>query len=93
LFNDYLDNIWVVVALLAGLVIFKIIATAFTIGAGGVGGIFAPVLFMGSAMGHCFALIFNHLGILNTPLSTSNFTLVGMAGLMAGIMHAPLTAI
>ena len=93
LFNEYLDSIWVVVALLAGLVIFKIIATAFTIGAGGVGGIFAPVLFMGSAMGHCFALIFNHLGILNTQLSTSNFTLVGMAGLMAGIMHAPLTAI
>ncbi|WP_029038226.1 chloride channel protein [Salinimicrobium xinjiangense] len=93
LFNAYLDNIWVVVALLAGLVIFKIIATAFTIGAGGVGGIFAPVLFMGSAMGHCFALIFNHLGILKTPLSVSNFTLVGMAGLMAGIMHAPLTAI
>ena len=93
LFNEYLDNIWVVIALLAGLVIFKIIATAFTLGAGGVGGIFAPVLFMGSAMGHCFALIFNHLGILKTPLSLSNFTLVGMAGLMAGIMHAPLTAI
>lgn len=93
IFNDYLHNIWVVVAMLAGLVVFKIIATAFTIGGGGVGGIFAPVLFMGSAMGHCFALIFNHLGILNSPLSTSNFTLVGMAGLMAGIMHAPLTAI
>ncbi|WP_029035744.1 chloride channel protein [Salinimicrobium terrae] len=93
LFNEYLDNIWVVIALLAGLVIFKIIATAFTLGAGGVGGIFAPVLFMGSAMGHCFALIINHLGFLKTPLSLSNFTLVGMAGLMAGIMHAPLTAI
>lgn len=93
LFNEYLENIWVVIALLAGLVIFKIIATAFTLGAGGVGGIFAPVLFMGSAMGHCFALIFNNLGILRTPLSVSNFTLVGMAGLMAGIMHAPLTAI
>ena len=93
LFNEYLENIWIVVLLLAGLVIFKIIATAFTLGAGGVGGIFAPVLFMGSAMGHCFALIFNNLGILKTPLSVSNFTLVGMAGLMAGIMHAPLTAI
>ncbi|MHA6278763.1 chloride channel protein [Salinimicrobium sp. CAU 1759] len=93
LFDEYLDNVLVVVLLLAGLVIFKIIATAFTIGAGGVGGIFAPVLFMGSAMGHCFALIFNNLGILKTPLSLSNFTLVGMAGLMAGIMHAPLTAI
>ena len=93
LFNEYLDSFLVVVLLLAGLVVFKIIATAFTIGAGGVGGIFAPVLFMGSAMGHCFALTFNNLGVLRTPLSLSNFTLVGMAGLMAGIMHAPLTAI
>ncbi|WP_324720443.1 chloride channel protein [Salinimicrobium sp. HB62] len=93
LFDEYLDNFFVVVLLLAGLVVFKIIATAFTIGAGGVGGIFAPVLFMGSAMGHCFALIFNNLGVLRSPLSLSNFTLVGMAGLMAGIMHAPLTAI
>lgn len=93
LFNDYLDNIWVVIALLAGLVIFKIIATSLTFGAGGVGGIFAPVLFMGSAMGHCFALIVNNLGILRNPISVSSFTMVGMAGLMAGVLHAPLTAI
>jgi len=93
LFNDYLDNIWVVITLLAGLVIFKIIATSLTFGAGGVGGIFAPVLFMGSAMGHCFALIVNNLGILKNPISVSSFTMVGMAGLMAGVLHAPLTAI
>lgn len=93
LFDSYLDNIWVVILLLAGLVVFKVIATSLTLGAGGVGGIFAPVLYMGSAMGHCFALIINNLGILNNPISVSNFTLVGMAGVMAGIMHAPLTAI
>lgn len=93
LFNAYLDNIWVVIALLAGLVMFKIIATSLTFGAGGVGGIFAPVLFMGSAMGHGFALIVNNLGILKNPISVSSFTLVGMAGLMAGVLHAPLTAI
>ncbi|MFO8146806.1 MAG: chloride channel protein [Bacteroidota bacterium] len=93
IFDAYLDNIWVVIALLAGLVVFKIIATSLTMGAGGVGGIFAPVLFMGSAMGHCFALIINNSGFLKSPLSVSNFTMVGMAGLMAGIMHAPLTAI
>ncbi len=92
-FSETLDNIWVVIALLAGLVIFKVIATSLTFGAGGVGGIFAPVLFMGSAMGHCFALVINNLGILQNPISVSNFTMVGMAGLMAGIMHAPLTAI
>lgn len=93
LFDEYLENIWVVVILLAGLVVFKIVATSLTLGAGGIGGIFAPVLFMGSAMGHSFALIINNLGILKNPISVSNFTLVGMAGLMAGIMHAPLTAI
>ncbi|APU67909.1 Chloride channel protein [Christiangramia flava JLT2011] len=92
-FNDYLENIWVVVALLAGLVIFKIVASSLTFSAGGVGGIFAPVMFMGSAMGHCFALIMNNSGLLRNPISVSNFTLVGMAGLMAGVLQAPLTAI
>ncbi len=93
LFNAYLENIWVVIVLLIGLVIFKIFATSLTFGAGGVGGIFAPVLFMGSAMGHCFALIVNNLGFLKNPISVSSFTMVGMAGLMAGVLHAPLTAI
>ncbi len=93
LFNAYLDNIWVVITLLAGLVIFKVVATTLTLSAGGTGGIFAPVLFMGSAMGHCFGLFLNNMGILKSPISVSNFTLVGMAGLMAGVLHAPLTAI
>ncbi|MGB8704404.1 MAG: chloride channel protein [Gillisia sp.] len=92
-FNEFLDNIWVVIALLAGLVLFKIVATSLTFSAGGVGGVFAPVLFMGSAMGHCFALFINNLGILKEPISVSSFTMVGMAGLMAGVLHAPLTAI
>ncbi|MGB7784682.1 MAG: chloride channel protein [Salinimicrobium sp.] len=92
-FTEFLDNFWVVIALLAGLVIFKIVATSLTFNAGGVGGIFAPVLFMGSTMGHLFALFLNHLNILKNPLSVSNFTLVGMAGLMAGVLQAPLTAI
>ena len=92
-FSEFSSNIWVVIILLAGLVLFKIIAASLTFNAGGVGGIFAPVLFMGSAMGHCYALIINNLGFLKNPLSASNFTLVGMAGLMAGVLHAPLTAI
>lgn len=86
-----LTNVWVVILLLFGLVVFKIIASAFTFGAGGVGGIFAPTLFMGSVMGNCVAKIINTTGISN--VSESNFTLVGMAGLMAGVLHAPLTAI
>ena len=92
-FNEYLDNIWIVIILLASLVFFKIIATSLTFGAGGIGGIFAPVMFMGSAMGHCFALVVNNLGVLRNPISVSSFTMVGMAGLMAGVLHAPLTAI
>ncbi|WP_308993173.1 chloride channel protein [Mariniflexile litorale] len=88
-----LTNIWIVILLLFGLVIFKIIASSLTFGAGGVGGIFAPTLFMGSIMGNCFAKTINNCGLFNTPVSESNFTLVGMAGLLAGVLHAPLTAI
>ncbi|WP_223267232.1 chloride channel protein [Polaribacter sp. IC073] len=89
--NLDLTNVWVVILLLLGLVFFKIIASALTFGAGGVGGIFAPTLFMGSVMGNCVAKIINTTGIYK--VSESNFTLVGMAGLMAGVLHAPLTAI
>lgn len=92
-FNDYLDNIWVVIGLLAGLVFFKVIASAITFAGGGIGGIFAPVLFMGSVMGNCLAKVVNNLGIAGIQVSESNFTLVGMTGLMAGVLHAPLTAI
>ncbi len=88
-----LNNIWMVVLLLSGLLFFKIIASCLTFGAGGVGGIFAPVLFMGSIMGNCLAKIINHCSLFNSPVSESNFTLVGMAGLLAGVLHAPLTAI
>lgn len=92
-FNMDVTNIWVVIGLLAGLVFFKIIASCLTFGAGGVGGIFAPTLFMGSIMGNCIAKIINYSGLASTPVSESNFTLVGMAGLLAGVLHAPLTAI
>ena len=92
-FNLDLSNVWMVIALLAGLVFFKVIASALTFGAGGVGGIFAPTLFMGGIMGNCLAKIANNSGFLNAPISESNFTLVGMAGLLAGVLHAPLTAI
>lgn len=88
-----LENVWVIIALLGGLVFFKVIAGSLTFGAGGVGGIFAPTLFMGSIMGNCFAKIINATGLVSSPVSESNFTLIGMAGLMAGVLHAPLTAI
>ncbi|WP_159018543.1 chloride channel protein [Algibacter sp. L3A6] len=93
IFGLDLSNIWNVILLLIALMLFKIVASALTFGAGGVGGIFAPTLFMGSIMGFCLSKIINHSGILSTPLSESNFTLVGMSGLLAGVLHAPLTAI
>lgn len=86
-------NIWIMIGLLSGLVFLKVIASCITFGAGGVGGIFAPTLFMGSIMGNVIAKIINNIGIFSNPVSESNFTLVGMTGLMAGVLHAPLTAI
>ncbi len=73
------------------ILLVKPIATALTIGAGGSGGIFAPSLFMGGLSGYIFSSFVNT--IFGTSLSTSNFALVGMCGVMSGVLHAPLTAI
>jgi len=91
-FNLDLSNIWIVIGLLLGIGIFKAIAMTTTFGAGGVGGVFIPTLVMGSVLGNAFAKIINNLG-LDFHVSESNFTLIGMTGLMAGVLHAPLTAI
>ncbi|MGB5362549.1 MAG: chloride channel protein [Aureibaculum sp.] len=91
-FDEYTDNIWVVMGLLAGIAIFKAIAMTTTFAAGGVGGIFIPTLVMGSTLGNLFAKVINNIG-LGFHVSESNFTLLGMTGLMAGVLHAPLTAI
>ena len=91
-FNEYMDNIWVVITLLLGVIVFKAIAMTATFAAGGFGGIFIPTLFMGSALGNVIAKVINNIR-LNFSVSESNFTLVGMTGLMAGVLHAPLTAI
>ncbi|HCD22938.1 MAG TPA: chloride channel protein, partial [Flavobacteriaceae bacterium] len=91
-FSSFLDHPWSLVLLLGALVMIKVVATSITFGAGGVGGIFAPSLFMGSVMGFTVARIINLTGFF-TPVSEANFALVGMGGLMAGVLHAPLTAI
>ena len=85
-------NIWIVVGLLLLITFFKAIAMSTTFAAGGVGGIFIPTLVMGSALGNAFAKIINNLGF-GFHVSEANFTLIGMTGLMAGVLHAPLTAI
>lgn len=93
IFDWHLENPWVVIFLLGGLVLFKVVATSVTFGAGGVGGIFSPMLFMGGVMGNCFARIINQLDFLPYKLPLANFTLIGMTALMTGVLHAPLTAI
>ena len=90
LFYDYRNNFTVVIILLSLIVLFKVIAASITFGSGGIGGIFAPTLFMGTYTGLLFAKVFNFFGF---NLSESNFALVGMGGLIAGVLHAPLTAI
>lgn len=91
-FENYMDNIWVVIALLIGFTVFKVVAMTTTFAAGGVGGIVVPTMVMGSALGNVIAKIINNLG-LGFQVSEANFTLIGMAGLIAGVIHAPLTAI
>ncbi|NQZ79289.1 MAG: chloride channel protein, partial [Ekhidna sp.] len=90
-FSAFSQNQLAIVGFLFMILLVKPIATALTIGAGGSGGIFAPSLFMGGLSGYVFSSTTNSL--LNTSLSTSNFTLVGMCGVMSGVLHAPLTAI
>ena len=82
---------WSILVLLAGLVLLKAFATAFTFGAGGVGGTFAPALFIGAFSGLFFSLTINYLGI--GSLNPAKFALVGMSGLIAGMLYAPLTGI
>ncbi len=91
MFYGFQNNTWVMILFLLSLVGFKAFATATTTGSGGVGGIFAPSLFIGGVMGYAFALFINNSGLYSLP--AANFTLVGMAAIMSGVMHAPLTAI
>ncbi len=86
------DNVWFLALFIGAITLMKAFATSATNGAGGVGGTFAPSLFVGALTGFLFAFIINNLD-LGIELSQKNFTLMGMAGVMAGVMHAPLMAI
>lgn len=92
LFYEFRENYLVVAAFLIGVILLKPIASATTIAAGGSGGIFAPSLFMGGVTGYFYAKVVSSVFPF-AQLSLSNFTLVGMCGVMSGILHAPLTAI
>lgn len=86
------DNVWFLALFIGAITLTKAFATSATNGAGGVGGTFAPSLFVGALTGFLFAFIINNLD-LGIELSQKNFTLMGMAGVMSGVMHAPLMAI
>ena len=85
-----LNTQMIVVGYFVLIILLKIVASVATNGGGGVGGIFAPSLFMGAIVGFVTARVMNMCGIF---VPESNFALVGMAGLMSGVMHAPLTGI
>jgi CIC family chloride channel protein len=91
-FYDYRDQAWIFILLIVGIMLLKIVATTLTTEGGGIGGIFAPSAVTGGFMGFTFARIINNLKIV-APLHEGNFTLVGMAGVLGGVLHAPLTAI
>jgi chloride channel protein, CIC family len=90
-FSNMYGSFFVLILFLGALIVFKVVTTSSTNGAGGVGGIFAPSLFIGGVSGYFMATLLNDAFGLDVPEST--FVLTGMAGTMAGIMHAPLTAI
>ncbi len=91
IFSGWDQHGWVILVLLAAIILLKAFATALTFGAGGVGGTFAPALFIGAFSGLFFSLTVNYLGI--GELDPAKFALVGMSGLIAGMLHAPLTGI
>ncbi|WP_276975426.1 chloride channel protein [Flavobacterium filum] len=88
--QHFKENSWILLLFVGATMLIKVYATSITIGSGGNGGNFAPSLFVGSYLGFVVSTFFNQIGF---KLPVSNFTLVGMAGILSGLFHAPLTAI
>lgn len=91
LFSGLRNNGWALIIFIGFTMMLKVFATGITLGSGGNGGNFAPSLFLGSYAGFFFSKFLNLTGL--TKLPVSNFTMVGMAGILSGLFHAPLTAI
>ncbi len=91
IFYGLRGNGGIALVLLLAIILLKVVATSLTFRAGGIGGVFAPTLFIGTMTGLFFAKSLNFFGMGSLPVS--DFALVGMAGLLAGVVHAPLTAI
>lgn len=90
LYSSWAGNAWVTIGILLALILLKAVATATTIGSGGVGGTFGPSLVIGGLSGYFIAMLGNQLGL--PEQNTANFALVGMAAVMTGVMHAPFMA-
>lgn len=91
IFSGQENNLPVFMLFMLLVLVFKPVAMTATTGGGGVGGIFAPTMFMGGFAGYFACRLLNLFSFIEVP--EKNFILAGMAGLMAGVMHAPLFAI
>jgi CIC family chloride channel protein len=91
LFSGFRNNSWALLLFVGLTMMLKVFATSITLSSGGNGGNFAPSLFLGSYVGFFFSKFLNLTGLTKLPIS--NFTMVGMAGILSGLFHAPLTAI
>jgi CIC family chloride channel protein len=92
LLDHFKSNEWILLAFVGVTMLLKAFATGLTLGSGGNGGNFAPSLFVGSYLGFFVAKTVNLLNFTH-HLPIANFTIVGMAGILSGLFHAPLTAI
>lgn len=91
LFYNWQHYTGVFILFLVFVVLFKMFASALTTSSGGVGGVFAPSLFLGGVTGYIASILFSFLPGFH--VSEKNISLVGMAGIMSGVMHAPLTSV
>jgi len=90
-FGSFRGSMGAAIIILSAIIILKVIATSLTFSAGGVGGIFGPSLFLGAITGLLFTMLSSFLNIGELPVT--KFALAGMTGILAGVMHAPLTGI
>lgn len=90
MYENWQNSFLLMVVVFLLIISFKVVATTLTFAAGGIGGVFAPSLFTGANLGLLVGIVLNHFG---ADVSLSNMALVGMAGMIAGVIQAPLTAI
>ena len=93
IFEAFSSSYWAVFAFFLLTVLFKVFASVATNSGGGCGGLFAPTLFVGGLTGFLFSYLVNYFSSMRVFISPKNYILLGMAGLMAGVMHAPLTGV